>query len=317
MATSSGPELSAKDSSFTYSGAQSPTSPCWHGRSPLATDKQQHQRTERPRLPRTLALNLKSSLPHSSESSVPSSSLKPSPLSPKDTNTLFDDFSDGFNDEFDQFEDDIMCTAVFRGNGKENTNERSVDIKKSAASKSRTGDGGWRLPSLNRKRIIDEMYEDCGGVDTPPPAKKYSGLQAAATTKHQSVSPGDCDIWMNDDYDVKENLTKLQRREADEKIAHCHFPGFSSSYEVEGPVRRNENDGEPSLARKLALKSGSAKSSLASLSDKIEEETSLMNSSDEMQSTCQFSTAVARLQSTPTKATSTCSFFTAGPTRYV
>ena len=152
--------------------------------------------------PRTgsLALNLKSSLPlMDPKFSSASTALKPSPLTPKDPNSMFiDDFSKSFEDDFDQIDNDcyavggenvpprassdVLCTAVFSAGGGENdwlTVKNKRAMEKKPVVRSPMVSEGWRLPFANRKRIIDEMFEDCGGgeASTPPPAKKSSSIR--------------------------------------------------------------------------------------------------------------------------------------------
>lgn len=308
--------------------------------------------------PRTssLTLNLKSTLPamdHKFSSANTSAALKPSPLSPKDPNVFIDDFSDSFDDDFDQIDNDcyivsnenmppmarasndVSCIAVFRA-GAENSqltvkDTRAVE-KESPAGSPPIDSEGWRLPFANRKRIIDEMYEDCGRdreVNTPPPAKKCSSIHSVASEKQtQSVMGIDGDLQEND-WQVKASVSKPSMRSNQTRLKNndsqsrgsCSFP--SLSYGLERKCHENTKDGKQSLARKLALKSGSAESSLAPPSQQTRKLATLSCRSEEeqlslVQNGCTFSAPSTCEQTTESlPKPSQCSFFTAQPTRLV
>ena len=297
----------------------------------------------------SLSLNLKSSLPAMGtkfSSAGAGTALEPSPLSPKDPNVFIDDFSDSFDDDFDQIDNDcyvfgdenmpprrinndVSCTAVFRaggGSSQQLTVKDTRMVEKRAVVRSPEG---WRLPFANRKRIIDEMYEDCGGeITTAPPAKKCSSVHnVQLATENQTHMRIDGDVWEND-WQVEESVPKPQRRSNHANQSHgtCDFPNLS--YELERKDHENAKDGEPSLARKLALKSGStkllsvpapppsrqAKKVTTSLSYHRDEEQQLSL----VQNMCPASASRSCDQTTESlPKPSRCSFFTAGPTRLV
>ena len=305
--------------------------------------------------PRTssLSLNLKSSLPAMGPkfSSVGAgTALKPSPLSPKDPNLFFDDFSDSFDDDFDRIDDDcyvfgdenmpprrtdcdVSCTAVFRAGGGDSQQPTVKDtrvVERRAVTVARSPEG-WRLPFANRKRIIDEMYEDCGGeINTAPPAKKCSSVHnvqvAAENQTHMRI---DGDTWEND-WQVEEGVPKAPRRSNDTNQSHgsCDFPNLSHKLERKGHGHESTMDGEPSLARKLALRSGSAKSLSVSAppssqqAKKVTTSSSYHRDEEQQLSLVQNMCSVGASESCDGTTESLpkpsqCSFFTAGPTRLV
>lgn len=306
---------------FPYSGTK-PNSP-WHS-TKLATPQRQMDRS---RFQGRLALNLNSTLPRTpadSNSRRASTVLKPSPLSPKDPNNYLDDFSyNDINDDFDQFEDDVLCTAVFRGGSEDKENTRLVlkdmegaedSAKKPAISYRSPMEHGQRLSFTSRKRVIDEMFEDCGETATTPPAKKYANLQnAASNNKQPSVSCGDHDMYRQRDMETEKKL----RHKTAVGRASCDFLGLSNP--KQRSTKQSVCDSMPSLSRKLALKSGSAKPLLPTLMGGKTTKATLRNSPDEekemsIPGLCEFSTSKTHSHSSVPKSV-TCSFFTAGPTR--
>ena len=297
---------------FSYSGTKS-NSP-WNS-AKMATPQRQMDRS---RFQGRLALNLSSTLPRvraDSNSRCSSTALKPSPLSPKDLNTYLDDFSyDDIDNDFDQFEDDVLCTAVFRGGGSEDKENTRLELKdrqrakdsarKPALSYRSPMERGQGLSIINRKRIIDEMFEDCGETMTNPPAKKYANLQNVGPSnynKQPSVSYGDHDMYRQRDMGTEKKL----RHETEVVRESCDFLGLSNP--KQRTTKLSGSDSIPSLSRKSALKSGSAKPPL------------LQNSPDEQKDMSipdlyEFSTSESHPHSSVPKSVA-CSFFTAGPTR--
>ena len=322
------PTLHTKEASFSYSGVR-PSSPqsSYRG-SPLTIVQQQRQEEGHARFPGSLALNLKSSLPQTADSNLNhSATLQLSPLSPIDPSSAFlgNEFSQGFEEDFNQFEDDVLCTAVFKG-GQENACLTMKEANRSmnklhTASGSRMEISRERLPFSNRKRIIDEMFEDCGEVAMPPPPKKLPNFQGVA--REYQIEREEVDEWEKDDAGfVEENLSqRVPRRPENATSSQCtNFPS-TITHECSS-VCHNESDSEPSLARKLALKSGTAKASLLSLADKHIVRPRLLPSPDEeqqvdlQQSSSLFGTVASHPQPRlPGHNASACSFFTAGPTR--
>ena len=312
-------DADTREVSSSYAGANSSPSPATvqhqatHSRLPLSR-------------PKSLAMSLRSSLPLL-DSNLGSAVLRPSPLSPRDTNVLLDNFSDGFEDEFDQFLDDcyivgdeqnnpsahseVSCTAVFRA-GEQNTHlvwkNREAKEKKPDAVKS--ADDRWRLPFANRKRIIDEIFEDCGEAvkDATPPKKRFS-----IASEHQDRWLGR-DV-MENEWQVEESSLTESRR--DEIYIRTSYNLPSLSHKLATTTHSRVNDKEPSLSRKLALKSGSVESPPPqSLSAQQAVKTLSSGSPKQLpvQSTYELdpsSSLPPPLQSKPIP----CSFFTAGPTR--
>lgn len=326
--------------------------------SPSLSRVQQHQATPRSHLPSprtgSLTLTLKPSLPAMDlrfNSANTSAALEPSPLSPKDPKVFIDDFSASFDDDFDQIDNDsyvvsnenipprasndVSCTAVFRAGGEsaQLTVKDTRAVEKRAVTVSPIASEGWRLPFTNRKRIIDEIFEDCGGkVNTPPrpPAKKSSSIHSVASEKQtHSIMGIDGDLWEND-WQIEESVPKPSRKSNQTRLrsdslsdGSCDFS--SLSYRLEGNGRENTRHDEPSLAQKLALKSGSAKSSVppplasqqakkvtTSLSCHSEEEQQLSL----VQDAGAFSAPRTFEQTTESMPkASQCSFFTAGSAR--
>lgn len=309
---------------FPYSGAK-PNSP-WNS-AKMATPQRQ---LDRLRFQGRLALNLNSTLPRApmdSNSRRGSTALKPSPLSPKDPNMYLDDFSyNDIDDNFDQFEDDVLCTAVFRGGSEDQENTRLVvkDMQRATKDSAKKpsisyhfpkGEHGQRLSFTNRKRIIDEMFEDVGETATNPPAKKYANLQnAAPNSEQQSVSFGDHHTYRQRDMENEKNL----RHKTEMGSASCGFLGLSNP--KQGSTKQSVSDSIPSLSRKLAMKSGSAaKPLLPALMGEQSAKATLQNSPDEQKEMSipdlyGFNTSESRPRSSVPKPV-TCSFFTAGPTR--
>ena len=324
----------------------------------LSISKTPQRHAEPPRsslMKGSLSLNLKSSLPamdiRLGSTSANYAALKPSPLSPKDPNVFFDDFSDSFDDDFDQIDNDcyvfggdenisprrrgndVTCTAVFRAGGGNSQQLRTVKntraMEKRAVVRSPAASEGWgRLPSANRKRIIDEIYEDCGGkanTPPPPPAKRCSSTHSV----HVATEGGQTrdrefggNVWKND-WQVEDSVLskppKRSEHRANKSHGSCDFPNLSY-YELERKDHeKNTKDDEPSLARKLALKSGSTESSLPPPRQTKKMTTSLSSyhGGEEQQ---QLSLAQNNVYSASASSTeslpkpSQCSFFTAGPT---
>ena len=233
---------------------------------------------------RSLALNLNSSLPTMTPKFSSASALKPSPLSPKDPNFI-DSFCDSFYDDCDQIDDsqfilgaenipptarvssDVSCTAVFRAGGvgdaqltvmNTNTTRKKPLVTSPVANK------GWKLPFANRKRIIDEIYEHCDDeVGTPPCAKKCFSMHSVANVEQTGMRLDENvleDVWKVEESVQKKpsKATATNRIEFDQSHGGCDFPSLIYGFERKGCS--NERDSQPSLARKLALKSGSAES---------------------------------------------------------
>ena len=259
-------------------------------------------RSSNPRSSSSLSLNLKSSLPSMDTTKFSSTSartaLKPSPLTPKDQNAFFiDDFSDSFDDDFDRIDmddcyvfgdenmppcriqgtgNDVVCTAVLRAEGgnaqklpMKDIRSRAVERKTGPGMRSPVASEGGRLPFANRKRIIDEIYEGCvANSHTTPPAKKCSSVHSTEDQAQDNIMRVDGDMWESD-WQVEENVSKplIQKRSdhrADQTHNSCDF--LNPSYELKRERRGHEDTkDEPSLARKLALRSGSADQEVSSM----------------------------------------------------
>ena len=363
------------DSSSPYAGAIEPPSP--PSSASLSLRAQQYQvampsisRSSNPRSSSSFSLNLKSSLPSMDTTKFSSTNartaLKPSPLTPKDPNAFFiDDFSDSFDDDFDRIDmddcyvfgdenmpprirgtgNDVVCTAVLRAEGgnaqklpMKDIRSRAVERKAGPGMRSPVASKGGRLPFANRKRIIDEIYEDCGANShTAPPAKKCSSMHSTEN-QAQDIMRVDGDVWESD-WKVEENVSKplIQKRSdhrADQTHSSCDF--LNPSYELKRERRGHEDTkDEPSLARKLALRSGSAEVSSmpqqpTSPSQQAKKATtSLSYHRDEEQQLPLLKNSVCSLRSCD-QTTRSCdqtveslpkpsqySFFTAGPTRLI
>lgn len=253
--------------------------------------------------PRSLALDLKSGRP-SMDSTHSSRALRPSPLSPKDKNLCIYDFSDGFEDDFEQFEDDVACTAVFKA-GDENAGLMFVDQTKTGDKSSppanrAAGESGWRIPYPNRKRIIDEIFNDCGESVTAPLPKKMSSSAKSVSTEHQTERRVRGSNSLVD--------RTVSKRSRDFDVAHGAVPSLSAC--EDDSTFHSVGDREPSLAHKLALKRESSESVRpTTLQTSPEEEQVAMPSMWKSDSS-----AVSCLQP-PLGNPITYSFFTAGPTR--
>lgn len=352
------------DSSSPYAGAIEPPSPLSNASLSRA---QQYQvampsRSSIPRSSSSLSLHLKSSLPAMDtkfSSTSARTTLKPSPLTPKDPNVFIDDFSDSF-DDFDRIDvddcyvfgdenmppmaktwgtgNDVACTAVFRADGgnarqptMKDTRSRAVERKAGPGVRSPVASEGGGLPFANRKRIIDEIYEDCGGGNNTAPAAKRCSSMHSTENQAQDIMRVDGDMWESD-WQVDENVSKsLIQKRSD----HCTDQTRDSrdflnlSYELERERRGHEDaKDEPSLARKLALRSGSAEeASIPPQSPSLPQQAKKMTTSlsyprDEEQqlpllwnSLCSSRSCDQITESLPKP--SQYSFFTAGPTRLI
>ena len=368
------------DSSSPYAGAIEPPSPSSNKSLSRAQQYQvampSISRSSNPRSSSSLSLNLKSSLlsmdttRFSSTSTSARTALKPSPLTPKDPNAFFiDDFSDSFDDDFDRIDmddcyvfdnenmppriremgNDVVCTAVLRaegGNAQQRTmndiRSRAVERKAGPHVRSPVASKGGRLPFANRKRIIDEIYEDCGANShyTAPPAKKCSKSMHSTENQAQDIMRVDGDVWKSD-WKVEENVSKpqIQKRSdhrTDQTHSSCDF--LNPSYELKREKRGHEDTkDEPSLARKLALRSGSADHEVSPMPQRPtspsqqakKATTSLSYHRDEEQQLPLLKNSVCSLRSCD-QTTRSCdqtvellpkpsrySFFTAGPTRLI
>ena len=359
------------DSSSPYAGAIEPPSP--PSNASLSLRAQQYQvampsisRSSIPRSSSSLSLNLKSSLPSMDTTKFSSTSartaLKPSPLTPKDPNAFFiDDFSDSFDDDFDRIDmddcyilgdenvpprirgtgNDVTCTAVLRAEGgnaqklpMKDIGSRAVERKVGPHVRSPVASKGGRLPFANRKRIIDEIYEDCGANGhTAPSAKKCSSMHSAEN-QAQDIMRVDGDVWESD-WQVEENISKpLIQKRSDHRAdqTHSSYDFLNPSYELKRERRGHEDTkGEPSLARKLALRSGSADHEVSSMPQQRPTSpsqqakkviTSLSYYRDEEQqlpllqkSVCSLRSCDQTVESLPKP--SRYSFFTARPTRLI
>ena len=357
------------DSSSPYAGAIEPPSP--PSNASLSLRAQQYQvpmpsisRSSNPRSSSSLSLNLKSSLPSMDTTKFSSTSartaLKPSPLTPKDQNAFFDDFSDSFDDDSDRIDmddcyvfsdenmpprilgtgSDVACTAVLRAEGgnaqklpMKDIRSRAVERKAGPGMRSPVASEGGRLPFANRKRIIDEIYEDCGANShyTAPPAKKCSSMHSTEN-QAQDIMRADGDVWESD-WQVEANVSKpLIQKGSDHRAYQTHnsCDFLKTSYELKGERRGHENiKDEPSLARKLALRSGSAEVSSMSQqrpmspSQQAKKATTCLSyRRDEEQQLPLLQNSVYSLRSCDQTVESLpkpsrYSFFTAGPTRLI
>ena len=141
-------------------------------------------------------------------------------------------------------------------------------------------------------------------------------------TLHSEVAEHQ-EIDVENDWQIEKSLPKPSRRSDHVNQSHggCDFPSLSYGLERKGYGDSIRN-GQPSLARKLAQKFGSSKSSLPGtlVSQQAKKQTSLSCHREQqlsiVQNTCTFSASSScdqTIESVPKP--SQCSFFTAGPTR--